>query len=125
MADALLKGEKPEADEEALSGAIDILAHTFATDSDARMTMLRAMEKEGEVEITPSAGRSDLPPRYASLKGLKGKLSRLSPPKLLALLRALCTSHSSSRTRRSATSCNSDSPCPARPRRCRRSTSAR
>jgi len=87
LAEALLKGEKPEAEDEALAGAIDILANTFATDSDARMTMLRAMEKDGEVEITPSAGRSDFPPRYASLRGLKGKLSRLAPPKLLALLR--------------------------------------
>jgi len=91
LADTILKGGVPAADEvvspEALAGAVDILAHTFATDSDARMTMLRVMEKEGEVHVTPGPGRSDIPPRYASLKNVNGKLARLSNPKVLALLR--------------------------------------
>jgi len=87
LADAMLRGELPEAEEQALAGAVDILAHTFATDSDARMTMLRVMEKEGEVRVTPGPGRSEFPPRYASLRNAGGKLGRLAPPKLLALLR--------------------------------------
>ncbi|MHC4953154.1 MAG: S1 RNA-binding domain-containing protein [Planctomycetota bacterium] len=91
VAEAISKGEVPGpemgADEDAISGVVDILAHTYATDSDARMTMLRAMEKEGVLHVSPGAGRTDFPPRYAPLKDAGGKLNRIPPNKLLALLR--------------------------------------
>ena len=96
LAEALLRGETPDADagftngvtDGAIDGAIDILAHGLATDSEARMCMLRVMEKQGELEITPGAGRKDLPPRYASLKNAGGRLANLPAPRLLTLLRA-------------------------------------
>ena len=59
LAESLLRGTLPEGDDapsdDAIDGAIDIIAHGLATDSEARMRMLRVMEKQGELQITPAA----------------------------------------------------------------------
>ena len=88
LAEAFMKGETPEAADEAIDGAVDIMAHSLATDTEARMSMLRTMEKQGEIRITPGAGRDSLPPRYAKLRNAEGRLSNVQPGTLLALLRA-------------------------------------
>jgi len=88
LAEALMKGETPDATDEAIDGAVDIIAHGLAIDSEARMGMLRVMEKQGSLEISPGAGRKDLPQRYASLKNAGGRLSNVPASRLLALLRA-------------------------------------
>jgi len=54
---------------------------------EARLTMLRNMEKSGELRLAPGAGRNDFPARYQSLKNAGGKLSRIAPARLLAMLR--------------------------------------
>jgi uncharacterized protein len=87
IAEAIEKGELPEADDEAISGAVDILAHAFAADPEARLTLLRNMEKSGELRLSPGPGRKDFPARYKSLRDVKGKVGRLPPARLLAILR--------------------------------------
>ena len=51
------------------------------------MSMLRTMEKQGELQISPGAGRDSLPKRYEGLKNAGGRLANVPPARLLAMLR--------------------------------------
>jgi len=74
--------------EDALRGARDILAERFAVDPDVRVTLLRVIEKEGELQAAPAHGKDAIPDRYANLRTYKERLGRVPSHRFLALRRA-------------------------------------
>jgi len=74
--------------EEALRGAREILAERFAVDPDIRRTLLRAVEKEGEISAAPAPGKTEIPDRMGHLRKYEERLARIPSHRFLSLRRA-------------------------------------
>jgi uncharacterized protein len=74
--------------EEALRGAREILAERFAVDPDLRRTLLRVIEKEGEISAAPAPGKTEIPERLAHLRKYEERLARIPSHRFLSLRRA-------------------------------------
>jgi uncharacterized protein len=74
--------------EEALRGAREILAERFAVDPDVRRTLLRVVEKEGEISAAPAPGKTEIPDRMGHLRKYEERLARVPSHRFLSLRRA-------------------------------------